>query len=460
MRNTFKVKVFVETGTHQAETAVWASANFERVFTVEAQEPLHQKAVETFGSRKNIRFLKGDSRMHIKSLTSSLTEPAIFWLDAHWCGENTFGKSDECPVVGELELLNASKVPHIVLIDDARLFLAPPPAPHEATHWPDISAICRLMAAHDSHRYVAVHDDAIIGVPGAARLQLVEFLRAESVKDTSPPAPSTKPARRTLPFGVVNVKTTAKRLLKAPFRALGMDLVRWHPPKPQPVIPLEELEMIASFSPQYKPEEHWFVNSGIKTVLDVGAHTGEFARRIRAILPHAELICFEPLQEPYSKLTQQFEGQPNFRAVRYALGDKEGQCEIYHNEYAPSSSLLPMAELHKQSFTFAVKEKNEMVEVRRLSDVVRELDVRDPLLLKLDVQGFEDKVIAGGEDVVARAKIIIIEVSFQPLYEGGPLFDDIYRLLKENGFTYNGNFEQLFSPKDGRILQADAIFCR
>jgi methyltransferase, FkbM family len=58
-----------------------------------------------------------------------------------------------------------------------------------------------------------------------------------------------------------------------------------------------------------------------------------------------------------------------------------------------------------------------MIEVRRLSDVVRELNLRDPLLLKLDVQGFEDKVIAGGEDVVARAKIIIIEVSFQPLYE-------------------------------------------
>jgi hypothetical protein len=95
MRDTFKAKVFVETGTNQAETAVWASANFERVFTVEAYEPLHQKAVETFGSCKNIR---GDGRTHIKSLTSSLTEPAIFWLYAHRCGENTFGKSDECPV--------------------------------------------------------------------------------------------------------------------------------------------------------------------------------------------------------------------------------------------------------------------------------------------------------------------------------------------------------------------------
>jgi FkbM family methyltransferase len=218
--------------------------------------------------------------------------------------------------------------------------------------------------------------------------------------------------------------------------------------------------MMAAFAPNYKPEDHWLVKSGIKTVLDVGAHMGEFAQRIRAILPNADLVCFEPLREPFLVLSQRFAGQPNFMAVQCALGEKAAQCEIHHNEYAPSSSLLPMTDLHKRSFTFAVKEEAEIIEVRRLSDVARELNLRDPLLLKLDVQGFEDKVIIGGEDVVARAKIIIIEVSFLPLYEGGPLFDDVYQILKTRGFTYNGNFDQLLSPEDGRPLQADAIFCR
>ncbi len=109
------------------------------------------------------------------------------------------------------------------------------------------------------------------------------------------------------------------------------------------------------------------------------------------MLPNAELISFEPLHEPFAKLIERFKGQPNFRAIRCALGEKAGPHEIHHNEYGPSSSLLPMAELHKQSFPFAIKEKTEMIEVRRLSDVVRELNVRDPLLLKLDVQGYEDK---------------------------------------------------------------------
>ena len=248
----------------------------------------------------------------------------------------------------------------------------------------------------------------------------------------------------------MNVKSATKRLLKAPFRALGMDVVRWPPPKPQPVIPAEEVEIIAAFGPQYKPEEHWLRNRGIQTVMDVGAHAGEFAQRLRGILPDADLISFEPLQEPFAKLTERFKGQPNCRSIRCSLGEKAGQHETITMNTPPSSSLLPMATLHKQSFPFAIKKETKRMEVVGCQ-MIRELNLRDPLLLKLEVQGFEDKVSAG-EDVV--------EVSVQPLYEGGPLFDDVYWLLKQHGFTYNGNFEQLSSPRDGRILQADAIFCR
>lgn len=187
LRDTFEVDVFVETGTNQAETAVWASERFERVITIEAHGPFYQRATESFGDRKNIQFLKGDSRTHIKNLLASLTKPAIFWLDAHWCGEHTFGKNEECPVVGELELLNTSKVPHIVLIDDARLFLAPPPVPHDASHWPDITTICEILSKGDKKRYVVVHEDVIIGIPDVARPRFIEFLRREALKSTLQP---------------------------------------------------------------------------------------------------------------------------------------------------------------------------------------------------------------------------------------------------------------------------------
>ena len=188
LRDIFDVNVFVETGTNRAETAIWASANFKRVFTIEAYEPLYRQALQASGDHKNIQFLHGDSRTHMKALLSSLANPAIFWLDAHWCGEQSFGTTEECPVIGELKLLNASKVAHIVLIDDARLFLAPPPPPHKPSHWPDIATICGLLSAASTNRYVVVHDDVIVAVPGNAKAEFVEFLRAKVANNPVQPA--------------------------------------------------------------------------------------------------------------------------------------------------------------------------------------------------------------------------------------------------------------------------------
>jgi hypothetical protein len=67
--------------------------------------------------------------------------------------------------------------------------------------------------------------------------------------------------------------------------------------------------MMTAFAPKYKPEGHWFVKSGTKTILDVGSHMREFAQRIRAILPDADLVCFEPVRKPFLALSQRFAGQ-------------------------------------------------------------------------------------------------------------------------------------------------------
>ena len=38
---------------------------------------------------------------------------------------------------------------------------------------------------------------------------------------------------------------------------------------------------------------------GIRTVIDVGANTGQFARYIQSILPDATILCSQPLPSPF-----------------------------------------------------------------------------------------------------------------------------------------------------------------
>ncbi len=81
-----------------------------------------------------------------------------------------------------------------------------------------------------------------------------------------------------------------------------------------------------------------------------------------------------------------------------------------------------------------------------------------PLFVKIDVQGFEQQVLAGGEKTIRQARAIVLEVSAYPLYHGEAGFDVIYVLLRSWGFTYRGNVDHWVSPKDKRIMQYDALF--
>ena len=211
--------------------------------------------------------------------------------------------------------------------------------------------------------------------------------------------------------------------------------------------------------PPFEPYE-WLKGRNIQTVFDIGANVGQFARQIHRVLPDAMLYSFEPLEDCYNELLENMKHLPRFRAFNFALGDRSGQAEIYRNDYTPSSSLLPMEELHKQAFPFTDHATLEKIEVRRLDDVVGDLEVNENVLIKIDVQGFEDKVILGGEKLLSRASVLIVETSFQPLYNGQPLFGQIYDLLRQRGFVFAGSENPGRNSKDGRILYCDSLFMR
>jgi hypothetical protein len=177
LKGAFGVTAFVETGTNKAETTVWAAHEFERVYTIEAFEPLYHLATERYGGIYNIQFFLGDSRTILRQLMPSLTKPAIIWLDAHWCGEDTFGKGAECPVLEELAAINEAAVDHFVLIDDASFFVLPAMPPHDPDHWPNIREICAALAAHSSNRYVIIFEDVIVAVPEWAKPNIINYIR-------------------------------------------------------------------------------------------------------------------------------------------------------------------------------------------------------------------------------------------------------------------------------------------
>jgi hypothetical protein len=176
LRRTFGVATFVETGTYQGDTTAWASAQFPRVITVERSESLYRRARERHGTLSNVAFLQGDSREMLRQQLRSFQGPAIFWLDAHLCGGETYGHGDECPLLQEIAAIKASGVEAFILVDDARLFLAPPPD-HDIAAWPGLQEVAGALSAGTDQGYLAVFEDVILWVPSPARNAVSDFLR-------------------------------------------------------------------------------------------------------------------------------------------------------------------------------------------------------------------------------------------------------------------------------------------
>lgn len=214
------------------------------------------------------------------------------------------------------------------------------------------------------------------------------------------------------------------------------------------------------FAPSKEDEEKWILDADIRTVLDIGAHIGDFSQHFRTLLPNATIYAFEPLPGAFAQLLMTMNGDGKFTAFQCALGDESDRVEMEKNEFAYSSSLLTMADRCRAEFPFTAKTKLVSVEVKRLDDFASEIDLKTNILIKIDVQGFEDRVLRGGEQTIAKASVVILEASFVELYKGQPLFAAIYNQMRGLGFAYAGNLGQLRSPANGMPLQQDAIFLR
>lgn len=194
-------------------------------------------------------------------------------------------------------------------------------------------------------------------------------------------------------------------------------------------------------------------------VLDIGASVGRFATAMAKFKNVSTVYAFEPLPDIYEKLAKQTQNFPSIKTFNVALGEKSDTISFHRNAYSPSSSLLPMTDLHKMEFPFTKRSSEQPVRVVRLNEFAKENNLAAPYLIKIDVQGYEDKVLQGGADFVRQGRYCIIEISLEPLYEGSPTFNDLYLHLHELGFTFIGILDYL-TGKVGNILQIDGLFER
>lgn len=200
----------------------------------------------------------------------------------------------------------------------------------------------------------------------------------------------------------------------------------------------------------------------IGTIIDVGANTGQFARSMKAHFPTADILCFEPLPEPYRALSSWAARTQGVVALNVALGDRSGTQEmLFHTDHSASSSFLKTTKHSESTFSFTASQRAILTKMERLDDFIsaRSTPLRREIMLKLDVQGFELHVLRGAASLLETVRAVIVEVILDELYQNQTSFVDIVSIMKEGGLVYSGNLDQVVAH-DGHVMWLDAVFVR
>lgn len=178
-KQRLNLRIFVETGTFHGDTSAAAAEIFEKVLTIELSQELHQAAERKFAENNRVTTMLGQSPECLaRILAEHGAEPMCFWLDAHWCGSpGTAGIDAQSPLLDEIRAIGTLHPDSVMVIDDARLYLATPPGPHRVADWPDLDDLLReLEKVRQGHRLM-VFDDVIVFYPAKLREPLSDFVR-------------------------------------------------------------------------------------------------------------------------------------------------------------------------------------------------------------------------------------------------------------------------------------------
>lgn len=154
-----KYTCLIETGTFLGDMIEAQKDRFEQLYSIELSKSLYLKAQNRFKHLKRIKILNGDSGAVLVSLMNEVKKPSIFWLDGHYSGGFTAKGEKDCPILEELDaIFSGSNFQHIILIDDARLFVG-------KNAYPTIQELRNYLSLKALNYKLEIEDDIIALYP-------------------------------------------------------------------------------------------------------------------------------------------------------------------------------------------------------------------------------------------------------------------------------------------------------
>jgi FkbM family methyltransferase len=223
------------------------------------------------------------------------------------------------------------------------------------------------------------------------------------------------------------------------------------------------------------PNYHWGVsaladirrltkiqNKDIHTIVDIGAHFGEWALTAHEAFSDANIISFEPFPESFTELQKRGQRKPRLRAINLAASDCQSQQELFLYDNSCLNSLTNQSSwaVHAQwSPTNSITVNTTRLDRWCVDNSIHNIDI-----LKVDTEGYDLQVLHGAEDMFRQRAIQFIYLEFNDLQPrdgatGGALLP-IDNFLRPFGFRFINTYLDNVGNNGGLFITSNALFMR
>ena len=245
-----------------------------------------------------------------------------------------------------------------------------------------------------------------------------------------------------------------KKLIRSILNKFDIEIKRKNP----------ELKNNLSFDDIYKIK----INKN-PIIFDVGANKGQSIERFKKIFPDSLIHAFEPNTFEYEILKNKYRDDKKIILNNFAVGDKKETKSFYITAKSGSSSFnkinLNSEWLKKRSKQFNTSTSGytksiEKVNIITLDEYCKKNNLNNIDILKIDTQGYEDKVLKGCENIFKNniVSFVEVEIMFDDVYEKYLTFSDLEKNLLPYDFRFCAITTANNNLFEGLVFFADLVY--
>jgi FkbM family methyltransferase len=188
-----------------------------------------------------------------------------------------------------------------------------------------------------------------------------------------------------------------------------------------------------------------------KVILDIGAAKGCWSLRAGTLFREAEFFMIDPLIESEESLRSMCKADPRYKYILIAVGDEAGHQRMNITPDCDGSTLLDY-------YSRAQSSRQRLVPVATVDQLLSEGRIKPPDLVKIDVQGYEIRVLQGGLKLFDTAEVFIIETNLFKFMPECPRAHEIIPAMSQKDFFLFDLAGSLRRPFENDLAQLDMVF--